>query len=206
MAGGMLAAFALWTVLVCLVDVQAIGPGHSAVGFAAINRWFHDLTGVHMTLYVITDWLSLMPAGIVVGFAMLGLGQWIARKDIRKVDNSLLALGGFYMAVLGAYLFFEEFVVNYRPVWIEGVLEASYPSSTTMLVMCVMPTAMMQMKERIKSCAVRRFVLLAMGAYMALMVAARLASGVHWLSDIIGGMLLSAGFVMLYDAVVNLRN
>lgn len=206
MAGGMLAAFALWTMLVCLVDVQAIGPGHSTVGFAAINRWFHDLTGVHMTLYVITDWLSLMPAGIVVGFAMLGLGQWIARKDIRKVDNSLLALGGFYMAVLGAYLFFEEFVVNYRPVWIEGVLEASYPSSTTMLVMCVMPTAMMQMKERIKSCAVRRFVLLAMGAYMALMVAARLASGVHWLSDIIGGMLFSAGFVMLYDAVVNLRN
>jgi undecaprenyl-diphosphatase len=34
------------------------------------------------------------------------------------------------------------------------------------------------------------------------MVAARLASGVHWLTDIIGGILLSAGLVMIYDFLI----
>ena len=68
-----LAAFALWTVLVRLVDVQPIGPEGSRIGFAAMNGAFHDLTGVHWTLYTITDWMGLLPIAIALGFAVLGL-------------------------------------------------------------------------------------------------------------------------------------
>lgn len=39
--------------------------------------------------------------------------------------------------------------VNYRPVLIEGRLEASYPSSTTLLVVSVMPTLMFQAYRRV---------------------------------------------------------
>ena len=198
---GSLAAFALWTIAVRLIDVQPIGPRGSAVGFAALNGFFHRLTGVHMTLYVITDWLGLVPVAFGLGFAVLGLAQWIGRKNILKVDRSILVLGGFYIVVIAVYLFFEEFVVNYRPVLIGGYLEASYPSSTTMLVMCVMPTAMMQLGRRIKNHAFRRCVLLAIAVFTAFMVIARLLSGVHWLSDIIGGALVSVGLVALYDAL-----
>jgi undecaprenyl-diphosphatase len=175
------------------------------VGFATWNRFVHDLTGVHMPLYTVTDWLGLVPFVFVLGFAVLGLVQWIKRKSILKVDGSILALGGFYVAVMAAYVFFEIFVVNYRPVLIEGVLEASYPSSTTMLVMCVMPTAGMQFHRRIKNRALRHVVSFTLIAFAAFMVIGRLISGVHWFTDIIGGTLLSTGLVMLYHAVMDLN-
>ncbi|MBR5533812.1 MAG: phosphatase PAP2 family protein [Ruminiclostridium sp.] len=197
-ACGCLAGFLLWTVLVSRVDVQAIGPKGSPVGLAGINGWFHGLTGVHMTLYTITDWLGLIPLAVVLGFSLLGLFQWIIRKRIVKVDRSILVLGVYYLVVLGCFLFFEEWVVNYRPVLIDGVLEASYPSSTTLLVMCVMPTAMMELGGKIKHPGIRRWVILAMSIFTAFMVMGRLVSGVHWLTDIVGGVLLSAGLVLLY--------
>ena len=198
---GLLGAFVLWTVAVCSIDVQPIGPQGSAVGFATWNRFVHNLTGVHMPLYTLTDWLGLVPFVFVLGFAVLGLAQLIKRKSILKVDRSILALGGFYVAVMAAYVFFEIFVINYRPVLIEGTLEASYPSSTTMLVLCVMPTAVMQLRSRIKNRPFRHVVSVALIAFTAFMVIGRLISGVHWFTDIIGGALLSAGLVTLYHTV-----
>lgn len=198
-----LEAFALWTVLVCFVDVRAIGPRGSTVGFATLNRWVHDLTGVQMPLYAVTDWLGLIPFGMALVFAVVGLLQWFKRKSLLRVDRSILALGGFYVVVIAAYLFFETVVVNYRPVLIDGFLEASYPSSTTMLVTCVMPTAIMQCKERIKNRVLGRCVALVIVGFMTFMVVGRLLSGVHWLTDIIGGLLLSVGLVKLYASVAH---
>ena len=96
----MLGLFALWTAAVTAVDVQAIGPQGSRVGLAGLNGWIHGLTGVHMWLYALTDWLSLIPLLLVLGFAILGLTQWIGRKSLLKVDRSILTLGGFYATVL----------------------------------------------------------------------------------------------------------
>ena len=198
---GLLAAFLLWTAAVRWVDVQAIGPLGSSVGFAALNGWVHGLTDVHLPLYVLTDWLSLVPLGLIAGFAWLGLCQWVQRKRLGLVDRSLLVLGGFYAVVMAVYLLFERVVVNYRPVLIEGVLEPSYPSSTTMLVLCVMPTAMMQLHTRMQDARCRRWVLCLLAAFTAFRVVGRLLSGVHWVTDIIGGVLLSAGLVTLYAAL-----
>lgn len=195
---GLLAAFALWTIAVCTLDVQPIGPNGSAVGFAALNSSFHRWTGVHMLLYTITDWLGLVPLCFVLGFGMLGFVQLIQRRSLWKVDRSILVLGGFYIVVIAAYVFFEMIVVNYRPVLIDGYLEASYPSSTTLLVMCVMPTAMMQLHSRIRKQRLRKIVNGMILIFTVFMVVGRLVSGVHWLTDIVGGALLSAGLVMLY--------
>ena len=199
----MLIAFVMWTVAIRFIDVQAIGPQESTVGFATINQLFHNLTGVHMSLYIITDWLGLVPLGFVVGFALLGLIQWIRRKHLLKVDYDILVLGGFYIIVMAAYVLFEMFVVNYRPVLIDGILEASYPSSTTTLVMCVMTTAIMQFDARIKNDVLKRCVTYAITAFVIFMVIGRLVSGVHWFTDIIGGALLSIGLVLMYRAIIS---
>ena len=201
----LLGTFALWTAAVQLVDVQAIGPQGSAVGFATINGWVHNLTGVHLSLYAVTDWLGLVPLGVVMGFAFLGVIQWITRKHLRQVDFSILVLGGFYLVVMAAYVLFEVFVINYRPVLINGHLEASYPSSTTMLVLCVMPTALMQFNARIKNPVLKRCAAFGITAFIIFMVIGRLISGVHWVTDIVGGALLSAGLVMLYHSITSLE-
>jgi undecaprenyl-diphosphatase len=111
-------------------------------------------------------------------------------------------LGGFYIIVMTVYIFFEIFVVNYRPILINGILEASYPSSTTMLVMCVMPTAIMQFNSRIKNNGLKKCVNTLITAFVAFMVIGRLISGVHWFTDIIGGILISITLLSLYHSAI----
>ena len=203
LGAGLVVAFVLWTVLVCFVDVRTIGPEGSSVGFATLNGFVHELTGVNWLLYTVTDWLGLVPIAVALGFAILGLVQLIKRKSLWKVDHSILALGVFYIVVMAAYVFFEMVVINYRPTLIDGYLEASYPSSTTMLVMCVMPTAAMQLNARIKNTVFRRCAIIAIVAFTAFMVIGRFLSGVHWITDIIGGALFSAGVVTTYFSICN---
>ena len=200
----MLLVFVLWTVLIRFVDVEAIGPRQSSVGFATLNGYIHNLTGVNMSLYIITDWLGLVPIGVAFGFAVLGIVQCIKRKSLLKVDRSILTLGGFYLVVMAVYILFEIVVINYRPTLIDGYLEASYPSSTTILVMCVMPTAMMQLRTRIKNDLFRRCVMLTITLFITFMVIGRLVSGVHWITDIIGGALLSTAIVLMYYSIGNI--
>ena len=103
------AAFVLWTGAICCVDVQEIGPKNSAVGFAGINGFVHKLTGVHWGLYILTDWLSLVPIILCLSFGALGLSQWIRRKSVKKVDPDILVLGGFYLITIAVYGLFECF-------------------------------------------------------------------------------------------------
>ena len=196
-----LTAFLLWTVALRIIDVQAIGPLGSSVGLATINQFFHDIIGVHLSLYIITDWLSLIPFFICIGFGILGLSQWIKRKQLRKVDTDILILCGFYLGVIAFYLLFEQVVINYRPVLIEGILEVSYPSSTTILVLCVMITTMMQGMDRMKKH--KGWAITFCAVFTAFIVIGRLLSGVHWFSDIIGGILLSTGLIAAYGGAIN---
>ena len=194
----LIVTFVVWTILVKYVNVEPIGPNGSSVGFSFINGFVKELIGTNMILYTITDWLGLIPFATVIGFAILGLVQWIKRKSLLKVDSSLFVLGAFYIVVFIAYIFFEIVVINCRPVLINGYLEVSYPSSTTMLAMTVMPTAMIQLIKRISSKKIKWILKYIILLFTVFMVVGRMVSGVHWISDIIGGALLSSGLVALY--------
>jgi len=199
---GLLLLFILWTVLIQCVDVQAVGPQNSKVGFASWNVRIHSLTGVNMTLYTVTDWLGLVPIFICGCFGIIGLGQWIQRKHLFRVDSDILILGVYYLVVISGYLLFEMVPINYRPILIDGYLEASYPSSTTLLVLSVMPTLKLQADRRCGRKILRQLATAFTVLFSMFMVVGRLISGVHWATDIIGSVLLSAGLFCLYDAAV----
>ena len=202
LAGGCLTfVFAVWTVLIQIVDVQFVGVNGTTVGFATLNTWFHSLTGVNMLLYNITDWLGLVPIIICMFSGVLGFVQLIKRKSLRKVDSSLIISGVYYVIVILCYLIFEMYPVNYRPILINGFAEASYPSSTTLLVLCVMPTFVFQTKNRVKKQTVARMISVFAILFSAFMVVGRLISGVHWATDIVGSVFLSAGLFCLYNAM-----
>lgn len=198
----LLALFLLWTVAVKTVDVKQAGETATLVGFAALNSRFHSLTGVHMWIYDLTDLLSVIPLGVCALFGLLGALQLIRRRSLREVDRDILLLGIYYVVVIGAFFLFEVFPVNFRPIFIEGKLEASYPSSTTLLVLSVMPTLPFQIDRRCGKAGLKWAVRILTALFSAFMVIGRLVCGVHWLTDIVGGLILSVGLFLLYRAAV----
>ena len=205
----LLLVFLLWTLLVQNVDVQVAGPNGTKVGFASFNLWFHKLTGVHMTVYTVTDWLGLVPITIRLCFGGFGVIEMVRRKSLFRVDPDIILLGLYYILVILAYLVFEMVPINYRPILIGGALEASYPSSTTLLVLSVMPTLVFQVGRRCERKTVTRAVSIIVVLFSAFMVIGRSVSGVHWATDIVGSVLLSFGLFKLYQSgvtAIDLRN
>lgn len=195
-------AFMIWTFLIQTVDVKAVGVAGTDIGFATFNTWFHGVTGVHMSLYYITDWLGLVPLFVCMLFGGMGLLQLIKRKSLFKVDLDIILLGVYYGIVIAGYLIFEMIPINYRPILIEGYLEVSYPSSTTLLVLSVMPTLVFQANRRMKSIGVKKAVSVLAVLFSAFMVIGRLISGVHWFTDIVGAVLLSTGLFFCYKVII----
>ena len=195
--------FAVWMILIQCVDVQNVGVNSTKIGFASINTWFHKLTGVHLMIYTITDWLGIVPILICMLFGIAGLMQLLKKKRLLLVDVDILILGVYYIVVIIAYLVFDTFPINYRPLLIDGHMEASYPSSTTLLVLCVMPTLKFQTDRRSKNTMLRYCINVFVALFSAFMVIARLIAGVHWFTDIIGAVLFSMGLFMLYRSSVD---
>lgn len=201
--GGMLVvAFVVWTALIQIVDVQPVGQQGTDIGFATFNSWFHKLTGVHMSIYTITDWMGLIPIFVCMIFGGIGFIQLVKRRSLFKVDYDIIFLGIYYVIVIFGYLIFEMIPINYRPILIEGVMESSYPSSTTLLVLSVMLTVIFQTNRRIENVMVKKTICILTSIFSIFMVVGRLIAGVHWFTDIVGSIMLSVGLFCIYKAVV----
>ena len=201
-AAVILTAIALvFTVLVRFVDVQGIGPNGSDVGFASVNGAVSDTVGVSLFWYEVSQTLGILAILTCVFFAVLGGYQLIKEKSLKKVDKRILALGGLYAVTLILYVFFDKVAVNYRPVLENGVLEASYPSSHTMLSLVAFGSLCLLIHKYYIEEKPRRIISGASLVLMILSVLSRLLSGFHWLTDIIGGLLI-AGALLAWFAVV----
>lgn len=200
----LLLSFVAFTISLFFVDKRPIGPNESVVAYSLINGWFHELTKVNWSLYFVTDWGGIPPILLGMFFGALGLIQWIKRRSISKVDKYLFVLGGLYIVVFVLYLFFDYVVINRRPVMIDGFLEASYPSSTTLLAITFLGSALYPINKYVKTNRVKTLLVTITWTYMLFLVIGRLLSGVHWLTDIIGSCLLGSGLVLLYEYLIEL--
>ena len=199
---GLLIVFVVFTILIQAVDVKPLGVNGTNIGFSTLNTWFHSLTGVNWALYNSTDWLGLVPVFICMAFGGVGLFQLIKRRSLLKVDSYIIILGIHYVIVISGYLIFEMIPINYRPILINGFMEASYPSSTTLLVLGVMPTVIFQINRRVKNVKIKNIISAITIIFSVFMVVGRLISGVHWVTDIVGSVLLSMGLFYIYKGTV----
>ena len=202
------ALFAVLIVLVKTVDVQQIGPEGTSIGFAGINKAMHDATGLNMILYKITEVLGLIALAVAGCFALLGFVQLIKRKSFAKVDPYIYALAGLYVVVLALYVIFEKVIINYRPVIMpdEEHVEASFPSSHTMLGFVIMGSTFIVIDKYIKNESICRSIRIVSILILIAIVFGRLFSGVHWLTDILGGVLISSALLFIFSAVIGALN
>ena len=200
--------FAVLIVLVKTVDVQQIGPEGTSIGFAGINKTMNEATGLNMTLYKITEVLGLLALAVAGCFALLGLGQLIKRKSFAKVDPEIYALAGLYVVVLMLYVIFEKVIINYRPVIMpdEEHVEASFPSSHTMLGFVIMGSTFIVIDKYIKNESICKSIRIVSILILIAIVLGRLFSGVHWLTDILGGVLISSALLFIFSAVIGALN
>ncbi len=193
----------IYTVLVKYVDVQAIGPNGSSVGFAWINKTVSNLIGTHMALYKLTKYLGYLALMIAFNYALLGVLQLFKRKSLLKIDKEIIVLGVFYVVVIGIYIFFEKVIINYRPVIMDRVLEASYPSSHTLLALFVCGSAVLVNNKLFKDFNYKKEINIFLLVLLGLIVVGRLISGVHWFSDVLGGIIIGCTILYIFNYMIN---
>lgn len=195
--------FGVYTYVVKTINVKAIGPKNSKVGLATFNGWFSKVIGSNMKIYKITEYLGYVLLLVAVVFAVIGIIQLIKRKSLLKVDREIISIGVLYVLMIGFYALFEKVIINYRPILIDKVLEASYPSSHTMLAMCVATSfAMVADKYFGKASKVLKVIVLIL---LTLVIAGRIISGVHWATDIIGGVLISTALISVFNTLIDVK-
>ena len=200
----LMAAFVVFTLLLLIVDIQAIGPLGTKVGFGALNGFVARTFPENPTWDMIAKVTGILLLLVAAFFAFLGAKQLWERRSITRVDHDILALGAVYAADLVLYVIFEKLVINYRPVLEDGELAASYPSSRTVLVFSVFGMAIAgRFGSIFGSRGLRTAACWISGILIVAMIATRLMSGVHWVTDIIGSVFLSNGLFLLYAAMVN---
>ncbi|MBR0145795.1 MAG: phosphatase PAP2 family protein [Eubacterium sp.] len=190
-------------VMIKKVGVAAIGPEGTEIGMAGINQDFHQSAGLNMGWYKLTEYLGYASLALVGVFALAGLVQLVKRKSLLKVDRTILALGGLYVVVLGLYVAFDKIAINYRPEILEGEthVEPSFPSSHTMLACVVLGSAALVMRQYISNRTLATALQVIAVAVCVVLVVGRLLSGVHWLTDIIGGVLISLALLLLFSGI-----
>ncbi len=201
MAGIYFVLFLLLIVLVKTVDVAQIGPEGTSIGLSHINNAVHQVFGVNLIWYNLTEIFGILAILVVGCFGVMGLVQLIQRKSLLKVDKEILCLGGLYVVVLAAYAFFEKVIVNYRPIIEDGAehVEASFPSSHTMLIVTVFGTLVLVIDRFIQKEIMQKAARIVNLIIICLTIVGRLICGVHWFTDILGGCLISLCFINLFD-------
>lgn len=191
--------------LIRFVDVAPIGAQGTSIGLSHLNQFVFDFFGVNMLWYNITDWLGIAAVLTAFLFAIIGLVQLIKRRSLLKVDREILALGVLYLVVIGLYIIFETVIINYRPIIMPDNTrpEASFPSSHTMLVCVIMGSAAMLINRYIKNKTLCRALRAMCFVIIIVTVVGRSIAGVHWFTDIFGGVLISVTLLSLYKEVIS---
>ena len=195
----------VFTILVKVVDVEIVGVTGTNIGFSTLNKFIFDKIGVNMMWYYITDWLGLIPIFIALVYALMGLVQLLKRRSLYKVDKDIIVLGLFYIIVIFIYIFFEKVIVNYRPILIDDLLEASYPSSHTLMTLCLCGSSIIFNKRNF-SIFFSKIINILSVFIIVVTVIGRLLSGVHWFTDIVGGLLIAIALLMCFYSVLEYLN
>ena len=203
----------VFTILVAKVDVKTVevkpidgvtqnGVLTTDIGFSSLNQSVADKISFNNTFYKISKYAGYLALVFVAFYGFTGLIELMQKKSLKGVNKALYMLAAFYVCVAIVYVLFEVVVINNRPVDMGEGLEASFPSSHTMLALCVCGSSLIASKYIIKKDNFRKCLNLISWVVMLLVVCTRTLSGVHWITDIFGGILISVFMLNVFSNAV----
>ena len=144
----------------------------------------------------ITDIILVASIAVLGVFAVLGLYQWIKRKSLKKVDKPLLVMLVPLAFMAATYIIFDKFLIlNTRP---NGSGEPSFPSTHTMVVATIFLLAAIILPNYIKSKTARIILDTIMLLFIILVSVGRVLANMHWVSDVVGGLIFAVIFATIY--------
>ena len=194
--------YILFTLTIAFVDKGTIGPNASNVGLSHLNEFFKNLIGQNELFYKISKIFGFVIFGIILAYFIVAFIQIIKRKSIKKVDKEIWILGIFYIILVLIYFAFELLKINYRPVLVDGKLEPSYPSSHTLFAIFICVTAIYINNKIITNKKLNVILNTIISLLGIITIIGRLLSGVHWITDIIGGLIISTTLVLAYITLI----
>lgn len=202
----LLVGFLIYTMCVMHVDAKPMGLDGTKIGFASLNVPIHQFLGFNKVFYYLSKGIGVITFVVAGFFAALTVIEMVIRKGIFKADQSLYALCVIYVLVIIAYVLFDKIAINFRPIDMGEGLEPSYPSTHTMLAVVVFVTGAIQLKYRLDESVIKKTVIIVLYALNGLMILFRMLSGVHWFTDILGGVIIGVVFISLYINMLSFIN
>ena len=144
----------------------------------------------------ISDIILISSLMVLVVFAVLGLYQWIKRKSLAKVDKPLLWMILPLVLMAITYYIFDHFLIwNTRP---NGSGEPSFPSTHVMVVATIFFCIAIILPRYVRSKAMCIVIDLLMLLLLVSVCVGRVAANMHWISDVIGGIIFAIIFSTIY--------
>lgn len=195
--------------IVCLKKVDVAPHEVGSIGLHTLNVEVREEIGTNMDYYKMSDILGYLSFLTVLFFVILGAYQLVKRKSLKKIDKEIWCVAILYICMGIVYVLFDKVIVlNYRPIMLDGVFEPSFPSTHTFLSICLLGSMMVMnnlyFDKLFKKNAVRRLILnMILIVMMFGIIYLRLFSGVHWFTDILGGILLGTAFVAFFKSAIS---
>ena len=199
------AVFILFTVLITTVDVKVFKATDSKIGFYSLNTKVLNLISGSEKWDKITDLgiIFLMACCLIPPF--VGFIQLIKRKSLKKVDFCLVAFTISVGILVLFFILFEVVHVNYRPILENGKKKGSYPSSHTLGA----TFAFLALNSLLLKYVKNKYAYYTLSALLAVIsvitIVGRLLCQMHFITDIIGAILLSCAVYFTYDYICSFK-
>ena len=203
-----LVLFITFTVMVRCVDAHYI-EDVGYLGFYTLNMNVNEFVRQqdNHLFDVLTDILLFLSLATVLPFAIIGIHQLVKRKSLAKVDPLIYFMLGAYILSVVHYVTFILTSINASPLSTPDEIKQSYPSTHVFIFITYLFVALTGLFRYIKMSKVAKISAICVVSILSIiMVIFRLYSGQHYLTDIIGGVLLAAFNItlpyMLYRLII----
>ncbi len=188
-----LALFLLLIILLS-IDRATITFAGKEVGLSHLNNLvsykFDD------TLDKVSDVLFYFSfSGVILG-VVLGIMQLVKNKSLFAVDTKILFFGIFVILAIIFWLVFDKGLkINYRPI---DPTEGSFPSTHVFMTTFFMLAAHNLLCSLFKGNNIVKYGSLAVAIiFIVLVTIFRVSSGMHYITDVIGGLFIGLSFYFL---------